>query len=223
MLLAVQPLENKTVFKITYKTVPRRQIEMATLASETSRLTANGERKRKLPQNSRKPKHQNSFAFKHNRNSKKTAAIKNVMHDGLCQRCHEKIMWKKKYRKYKPIKKSRKCNNCQELVVKRAYHTLCKTCATSKNVCAWCAKPNEIVKSIAERTIINRKNEEDVEEALKFVKERKRRTLMRKYDRGDMHAKEIIQSVDKIVAEEQEKRKGKNGGFDDFDDFGMEF
>eukprot|EP00943_MAST-04B_sp_MAST-4B-sp1_P006631 g6631.t1 len=189
---------------------------MATLASETRRLTANGERKRKLPQNSRKPKHQNSFAFKHNRNSKKTAAIKSVMHDGLCQRCHEKIVWKKKYRKYKPIKKSRKCNNCQELVVKRAYHTLCKTCATSKNVCAWCAKPNEIVKSVAERTIINRKNEEDVEEALKFVKERKRRTLIRKYDRGDMHAKEIIQSVDKIVAEEQEKRKEKNVGFDDF-------
>ena len=63
----------------------------------------------------------------------------------------------------------------------------------------------------------------DVEEALKFVKERKRRTLMRKYDRGDMQAKEIIQSVDKIVAEEKQKRTEKNGGFDDFDDFGMDF
>ena len=75
------------------------------------------------------------------------------------------------------------------------------------------------MKSIAERTIINRKNEQDVEEALKLVKERKRRTLMRKYDRGDMKAKEIIQKVDKIVVEEQEKRKEKNGGFDD--DFGI--
>ena len=192
---------------------------MASLTSETSRVTANGERKRKLKQNSRKPKHQNSLAFKHNRNSKKTAQIKAVMHDGLCQRCHEKIVWKKKYRKYKPIKKSRKCNVCHELTVKRAYHTLCKACATSKKVCAWCAQPNEIVKSIAERTIINRKNEQDVEEALKLVKERKRRTLMRKYDRGDMKAKEIIQKVDKIVVEEQEKRKEKNGGFDD--DFGI--
>ena len=42
---------------------------------------------------------------------------------------------------------------------------------------------------------------------------------MRKYDRGDMKAKEIIQKVDKIVVEEQEKRKEKNGGFDD--DFGI--
>ena len=32
-------------------------------------------------------------------------------------------------------------------------------------------------------------------------------------------AKEIIQKVDKIVVEEQEKRKEKNGGFDD--DFGI--
>ena len=189
---------------------------MASLATSSSRLTANGERKRKLPQNSRKPKHQNTFAFKHNRNSKKTAAIKAVMHDGLCQRCHEKIEWKKKYRKYKPIKKSRKCNNCHEPKVKRAYHTLCKQCATSKNVCAWCAKPNEIIKSIAERTAINRKNEEDVEDALKLVKERKRRTLMRKYDRGDMKANDVIKTVDKLVAEEDEKRVAKNGGFDEF-------
>ena len=72
------------------------------------------------------------------------------------------------------------------------------------------------MKSIAERTAINRKNEQEVEDALKLVKERQRRTLMRKYDRGDMKANDVIKTVDKLVAEEEEKRVAKNGGFDEF-------
>ena len=55
---------------------------------------------------SRKPKHQNTYGFKHNKNSKKTKKIKALPNVtlGLCPRCTEQIMWKIKYRKYKPVK-----------------------------------------------------------------------------------------------------------------------
>ena len=68
--------------------------------------------------------HQNTFTFKHNKNSKLTAKIMSmpiagifhsqsspshhfhiftVLFIGVCDKCKEKIEWKKKYRKYKPL------------------------------------------------------------------------------------------------------------------------
>lgn len=51
------------------------------------------------------PKHQNGFAFKHNPKSKKTNYILSLPNEGLCQRCHDQIEWRKSYRKYKPLTK----------------------------------------------------------------------------------------------------------------------
>jgi len=85
------------------------------------------------------PKHQNKFAFKHNKNSKKTKQIQKIFHNGLCKRCHEKIEWRKKYRKYKPLTAPAHCNGCKQRTVKRAYHTLCESCAGGRGVCAKCA------------------------------------------------------------------------------------
>ena len=48
----------------------------------------------------RAPAHQNSFAFKHNKHSKKSEAIAAMPNHAVCKRCWEKIEWKKKYRKY---------------------------------------------------------------------------------------------------------------------------
>jgi hypothetical protein len=42
--------------------------------------------------------------FSHNPNSKKTQIIAGIPNVGLCQRCHDIIEWRKKFRKYKPIK-----------------------------------------------------------------------------------------------------------------------
>ena len=59
---------------------------------------------------SRKPRHQNSYAFKHNKNSKKTKRIANLPNTTLycCPRCTSKIQWRVKYRKYKPLKEPTK-------------------------------------------------------------------------------------------------------------------
>jgi len=47
----------------------------------------------------RPPKHQNSFAFRHNPKSKKTDKILASPNVGVCRRCYDKIEWRKKYRK----------------------------------------------------------------------------------------------------------------------------
>jgi hypothetical protein len=51
----------------------------------------------------RGPKYQNSFGYVHNRNSKRTKVIEAMPNEGCCQRCFDKIEWRKKYRKYKPL------------------------------------------------------------------------------------------------------------------------
>jgi len=80
----------------------------------------------------RAPSHQNTFAFQHNPKSKLTAKILASPNVGVCRRCRDKIEWRKKYRKYKPLTKPGRCNLCMERnVVIAAYHTICSTCAGS--------------------------------------------------------------------------------------------
>jgi len=78
----------------------------------------------------RAPSHQNAFAFAHNPKSKLTAKILASPNVGVCRRCRDKIEWRKKYRKYKPLTKPGRCNLClKRNVVVAAYHTICSTCA----------------------------------------------------------------------------------------------
>ena len=79
----------------------------------------------------RAPAHQNTFAYKHNPNSKKTAKILDLPNVHVCQRCHDKIEWRKKYRKYKPRTQPGKCNICLQRRVMAAYHTICDKCTKS--------------------------------------------------------------------------------------------
>jgi len=81
----------------------------------------------------RAPAHQNKFAFRHNPKSKKTEKILNSPNIGLCRRCHDKIEWRKTYRKYKPRTQPGKCNLCQRRNIKAAYHTICGECAWAKS------------------------------------------------------------------------------------------
>jgi hypothetical protein len=78
-----------------------------------------------------KPAHQNTFAFKHNPKSKLTAQILSSPNIGVCQRCHDKIEWRKKYRKYKPLTQPSTCNLCSKRNVLAAYHTICCECSLS--------------------------------------------------------------------------------------------
>jgi len=81
----------------------------------------------------RAPKHQNTFAFKHNLKSKKTDKILASPNVGMCRRCHDKIEWRKKYRKYKPRTQPGKCNACGKKNVMAAYHTICDSCTSKED------------------------------------------------------------------------------------------
>ena len=78
----------------------------------------------------RAPAHQNKFAFVHNPCSKRTEQILSLKNVHVCQRCSDKIEWRKKYRKYKPRTQPGLCNGCKKRNVKSAYHTICVNCTT---------------------------------------------------------------------------------------------
>ena len=88
----------------------------------------------------RAPAHQNNFAFKHNPCSKKTEKILSLPNIHTCQRCCDKIEWRKQYRKYKLRTQPGTCNGCKKRNVKAAYHTICTTCTTE------CTKAKEVIK-----------------------------------------------------------------------------
>ena len=91
-------------------------------------------------------KHQNATAFKPGRygESRQTKLAAALPLPGLCARCKEKIEWKKKYDKYKPLTAPRKCVACEGKKVKQAYYRLCQDCAGSKQVCAKCGEKADI-------------------------------------------------------------------------------
>jgi Uncharacterized conserved protein (DUF2039) len=76
------------------------------------------------------PAHQNTFAFRHNPKSKKTAQILALPVEHCCRRCREKIIWRKTYRKYKPLTQPTICNLCKKRNITAAYHTVCNVCST---------------------------------------------------------------------------------------------
>jgi hypothetical protein len=79
----------------------------------------------------RPPAHQNAFAFRHNPKSTKTAAILAAPIRHVCRRCHDKLVWRKTYRKYKPLTQASICNICRQRNVTAAYHTICTKCTVS--------------------------------------------------------------------------------------------
>lgn len=90
---------------------------------------ANSKKKKK----GRPPAHQNKFAFKHNPKSKTTAKILSSPNVHVCRRCHEKIEWRKQYRKYKPLTQPSTCNGCKKRNVLAAYHTICESCTRTSD------------------------------------------------------------------------------------------
>eukprot|EP00029_Vermamoeba_vermiformis_P004603 TRINITY_DN15156_c0_g1_i1.p1 TRINITY_DN15156_c0_g1~~TRINITY_DN15156_c0_g1_i1.p1 ORF type:complete len:266 (-),score=76.50 TRINITY_DN15156_c0_g1_i1:9-806(-) len=125
------------------------------------------------------PRHQNSFKFRHNPNSKKTAQIMKTPIEGLCKRCTDKLEWKKNYRKYKPLTTPRKCTRCEQKTVYRAYHIVCEKCATDLKICAKCCDRGEITSPF-----VKANQEQQDDKILASLSERKRRTYLRMLERG---------------------------------------
>jgi hypothetical protein len=102
----------------------------------------------------RPPAHQNKFAFKHNPKSKLTEKILSSPNIHVCQRCYDKIEWRKQYRKYKPLTQPGTCNGCRKRNVVAAYHTICLNCTTES------AKAKELIHEEIERLNNKKQNQE---------------------------------------------------------------
>lgn len=85
-------------------------------------------------------KYQNTFAFKHNKNSKLTLKIKASPLDKLCKRCFDILEWKIKFRKYKPLTTASTCNSCHLKNIFKAYRTKCDLCAVPNKLCTKCGE-----------------------------------------------------------------------------------
>ncbi|KAI9502188.1 hypothetical protein GGI25_003359 [Coemansia spiralis] len=132
-------------------------------------------------------KYQNEFAYTHNKGSKTTQKIMALPVDGLCRRCTDQVLWRKQYRKYKPLTVAKKCVSCQLKKVKKAYHVMCDGCARDKGVCAKCMESSKIVEGNNQKTSQERlKEEQELEQKLASMRERERRSYLRKLERGDI-------------------------------------
>ncbi|KAL0481664.1 hypothetical protein AKO1_010334, partial [Acrasis kona] len=135
-------------------------------------------------------KHQNLFAFKHNKGSKKTRKIQLTPNKGVCEKCHEMIEWRKKFRKYKPLTAPRKCNLCERKNITLAYHVVCDECAHSKRICAKCQTPdsNRIANELQKKAHNERLAELDKSMSTMTLKQQ--HTLMRKINKEEFEARE---------------------------------
>ncbi|CAG8644165.1 19497_t:CDS:2 [Dentiscutata erythropus] len=129
-------------------------------------------------------KYQNAYAFRANKNSKKTKIINSLPINGICKRCKDIIEWRKKFKKYKSLKTPKRCVCCEEKTVKEAYHILCNKCAKEKGVCAKCQGSEDIVPSDVKSDKELLQEQQELDSILSSLPERKKRTYLRQLERG---------------------------------------
>ncbi|CDW84687.1 UNKNOWN [Stylonychia lemnae] len=179
-------------------------------------------------------KYQNDTKFQHNKKSKKTEKILQTPLDHLCQRCLDILQWKIDYRKYKPLTALAKCNTCLQRCINKAYRMICEKCAekpTAEGVkqllCTKCGKDTLTEGGVgyAEQALTSKaqneqqaKLESDMEETLKTLKERCKRTVLRKIDTGEVTYDPIKKIFIYKDTDEEYKVGEKRDGDKDSDD-----
>ncbi|KAF9088082.1 hypothetical protein BGX23_007664 [Mortierella sp. AD031] len=158
--------------------------------------------------------HKNTYAFHANKSSKITKRIAAMPVGGLCEKCVEVIMWRKKFKKYKPLTQMKKCVTCEQKAIKEAYHVMCNKCAGEKNVCAKCQESRDIVPTNikTEKEIIQEQVE--LERLLSGMSERERRSYLRQLERKNKKGDED----DDEEESEEEEEDGSDDGSDDSDE-----
>ncbi|CAL7950913.1 unnamed protein product [Xylocopa violacea] len=156
---------------------------------------------------SRPQKYRNQTVFKNDLHDKshKTKFINNIEIQNVCERCKKIIEWKIKYKKYKPLKTPTKCIKCEQKTVKHAYHNMCSICVAQYKVCAKCGENDNIieVKPNKEEVI---KLDTELQNLLKELSERKRRTFIRYMNLVNKGKKSRKKEVDEKAEEEEENK-----------------
>uniref|UniRef100_A0A1L8DBG7 Uncharacterized protein n=1 Tax=Nyssomyia neivai TaxID=330878 RepID=A0A1L8DBG7_9DIPT len=167
--------------------------------------TRRGENLRTRPQ-----KHKNHTAFKNDLHDKTpvTKMLNSLHVSEVCEHCRGVIEWKIKYKKYKPLSQPKTCIKCGNRCVKKAYHVMCRECALKLKVCAKCNKSPEDGGIVAPEPTPREQMRLDAEmqQMVKRLTERKRRTFLRFMKKGKKKDKEVPEeaSAEDAPAEEAE-------------------
>ena len=156
-------------------------------------------------------KHQNVTAFKDYKGCTIYKKIKALPNEGLCEKCHDIIEWKKKYHKYKPLTSPGVCCMCKRKTIRHAYHTVYQECATANEICAKCREKKRIINDFKENKI-EKENEEDLklQEQIELLSLRQKKSFYRQLEKNpDLDQQELLN---------QFKIKEKDDDWDDFDD-----
>jgi len=121
---------------------------------------------------------------------------------GLCKHCMDIVLWRKQYRKYKPLTNPKKCVACGQKAVREAYHVLCGPCAQAKHVCAKCQAATEIQPPTCKTGDEIRREQQMMEKHLASLSLRHRRTWMRKLEQCDDEASRAALMEDILALEE---------------------
>ncbi|EDK31303.1 hypothetical protein TTHERM_00646841 (macronuclear) [Tetrahymena thermophila SB210] len=130
-------------------------------------------------------KYQNRTAFKITFDTKAIEIHQRVPLDHLCQRCIDQIKWKMQYNKYKKSNTEARCVKCQQKNIFKSYRHACDKCANAHKICAKCLTPNEQLSTNPQEE--QRKEEriqKEMEDYLSKLRERTRRTLLRKIQKN---------------------------------------
>ena len=128
-------------------------------------------------------KYQNTFKYKHNKASKKTAHILALPLGGCCRRCMDVLQWRQEFRKYKPIKTPKHCKLCEKRTITQAYMTACAPCAKEAAICAKCGEktPEGLIIPVPISKEAKLKEKQKLEYEMRFMSERERRKIRNGY------------------------------------------
>lgn len=163
----------------------------------------------------RAQKHQNKTKFKNNLHdtSHTTKFLNNLEVENVCSKCKGVIEWKIKYKKYKPLKAPSTCIKCHNKNVKFAYHTICTDCAKASKVCPKCGEAKELIQSTSTVTQEDLLKNREIQEMVKALSERRRRTFFRYVDKNKSCTEETA-----ILKLKELSLSGTASTVDDFDD-----
>jgi hypothetical protein len=136
-------------------------------------------------------KYHNKTAYEVRFNQRKLDINASAPLDRLCVRCMEQVRWKIQFGKYKPATSLARCNKCQAKNINKAYRTVCDRCADKEHCCSKCGQskdiaPNPKPEARTDRNGVDRSKLQKMEEYLEDLRERSKRTVMRKLMKGEV-------------------------------------
>jgi len=137
-----------------------------------------------MSQRTRPQKYQNTEAFDNAKWGLSTYVEKvaKMPVGAVCKRCADKLEWRKKFKKYKPLAARAKCEECLQKEIRHAYHRLCLPCGSKLSCCAMCRDKTTVLPMPKTKEEMEKKKQDD-HNKLQNMRERERRSFLRKKDK----------------------------------------